>query len=65
MLLGQGIGAIQEKVGETKGGTRFVICKRIGMNVNKYAWVNKMQMQRKGAYHHTKIRTEVKMVCEH
>ena len=66
MLLGQGIGAIQEKDGETKGGgTRFVICKRIGMNVNKYAWVNKMQMQRKGAYHHTMIRTEVLMVCEH
>ena len=35
------------------------------MNVNKYAWVNKMQMQRKGAYHHTMIRTEVQMVCEH
>ena len=48
-----------------RGGTRFVICKRIGMNVNKYAWVNKMQMQRKGAYHHTMIRTEVQMVCEH
>ena len=24
-----------------------------------------MQMQRKGAYHHTMIRTEVQMVCEH
>ena len=56
---------VQEKDVETLVCDWICYMEKIGMNVNKYAWVSKMQMQRKGAYHHTMIRTEVQMVCEH